>query len=648
MKMKYFFTKFGAIFLIGSASAQMPPMIDFERDVIKSEQNAASAKLTVFNAAPTGNYDLKYVRCEWDISPDTLFISGAITSYFTVLENTELIYFDASDSLIIDSVIYHNSNLVFQHLNNEIEIELPEILNIGAFDSICVYYHGTPVSSGFGSFEITPHETGNTIWTLSEPYGASDWWPCKQTITDKIDSVDILVTTPSAYKSGGPGLLINEIVDGDFTTYHWRTKYPIATYLIGIAVSNYEVYSFYAPHLEDSVLFYNLIYPETFETAVPGIDVIVPSFELFSDIYSDYPYPDEKYGHMQFGWGGGMEHQTMSSVSNFNYELLVHEMAHQWFGDKITCGTWRDIWLNEGFATYSTWLSFDFSDDPNHYYEAWLSGTRNTIVSKPGGSVWVDDTTTTTRIFDGRLTYYKGAWILHMLRWELGETIFFEAIKNYITDPELIYNFAVTNDLKKHLETAGDTLLTEYFNDWFYGQGFPTYHLLWNQDENDLLTIALDQTTSDPSVDFFEMKVPVRLYGENDSLDVVLKHEKIGQLFQINVPFVVTGMIFDPEIKLLHANDIITHAELPEGTLQLVTYPNPADAELNIQMFSTVLTEYTATLYNNASQIVYSDTYRLDGSRGLIKIDISEFTPGPYILSVRDDENDIVQKIIIK
>ena len=648
MRIKYFIIIVFSLFLIATANAQSAPLLNFERDVIKSEQNIASAKLSVFNAAPTDNYDLKYVRCEWDISPDTLTISGAITSYFSILENSDLIYFDASDSLIIDSVIYHNDELIFQHLNNEIEISLPESLTTGIFDSIRVYYHGTPVSSGFGSFEITPHETGNTIWTLSEPYGASDWWPCKQTITDKIDSADILVTTPSAYRSGGPGLLINEIVDGDFTTYHWRTKYPMATYLIGISVSNFEVYSFYAPHHEDSVLFYNLIYPETFESAVPSIDLIVPSFELFSDIYSDYPYPDEKYGHMQFGWGGGMEHQTMSSVSNFNYELLVHEMAHQWFGDKITCGTWRDIWLNEGFATYSTWLSFDFSEDPNNYYEAWLTGTRNSIISKPDGSVWVDDTTTTARIFDGRLTYYKGAWLLHMLRWELGDSIFFKAIKNYITDPELIYDFAVTDDLKKHLESEGDTMLTEYFNDWFYGQGYPTYYLLWNQDENDLLKIALNQTTSDASVDFFEMKVPVRLYGENDSLDVVLEHKKIGQLFQFEVPFEITGIVLDPDIKLLHANDIITHTELPDGPLQLITYPNPADTELNIQMFNIRLRDYSVELYNNASQVVYSTHTRLDDTRGLIKIDISQYAPGPYVLSVRDDDNDIVVKLIIK
>ena len=647
--MRYFFSIITFILIFNyTAKCQSQSILNFERDVIKSEQIAASAKLSVFNSAPTDNYDIKYVRCEWHVSPDILEISGTITTYFLMLEASETIYFDLSDELDVDGIEYHGNSVLFSHDSDELEIALGAALPAGTLDSITVEYQGSPVSSGFGSFEITPHETGNTIWTLSEPYGASDWWPCKQTITDKIDSADILVTTPSEYRSGGPGLLINEITEGEFTTYHWRTKYPIATYLIGIAVSNYDLYSFYAPHLEDSVLFYNLIYPETYETAVPGIDAIVPSFELFTDIYSDYPYPDEKYGHMQFGWGGGMEHQTMSSVSNFNYELLVHEMAHQWFGDKITCATWRDIWLNEGFATYSTWLSFDFSEDPNHYYEAWLSGTRNTIVSKPGGSVWVDDTTTTTRIFDGRLTYYKGAWILHMLRWELGDSVFFDAIKNYITDPELVYDFAVTDDLKKHLESSGDTMLTEYFNDWFYGQGFPTYYLLWTQDENDLLTIALDQTTSDPSVNFFEMKVPVRIYGDNDSLDVVLDHKKIGQLFQYDLPFEITGIVLDPEIKLLHANDVITHTELPEGTLQMVTYPNPADTELNMQIFNTELKDYTAILYNNASQIVYSDHYRLDASRGLIKIDISGLAPGPYILSVRDDENEIVQKLIIK
>lgn len=627
--------------------SQITPLEKFQ-DVIKSEQNAANSKITVFHSAPTDNYNLTYQRCEWSISPDTLFIAGVITSNFILNSNSDNIYFDASDSLFIDSVYFENDPATFEHVNHELKINFPLVLDSGTTHFVKVYYHGIPSSTGFGSFAITPHETANTIWTLSEPYGSSDWWPCKQTLDDKMDSVDVFVTTPSQYKSGGPGLLVSEITNDGFTTYHWKSNYPIVTYLIGIAVSNYEVYQFYAPHNGDSVLFYNLLYPETFDDAVTGINAIVPSFELFSDIFGNYSFAKEKYGHMQFGWGGGMEHQTMSSVTSFNYDLLVHEMAHQWFGDKITCASWRDIWLNEGFATYSTWLSYDFTNDPNHYFEGWLTGARDFIVSIPDGSVWVDDTTSTSRIFDGRLSYYKGAWLLHMLRWELGEDIFFDAIKNYITDPALEYNFATTEDLIIHLESEGDTLLIEFFNDWFYGEGFPSYHLIWTRDENNFVTIALDQTSSDTSTGFFEMKVPVRLIGDNDSVDVILNHKKNGQLFQFPTSFVVNEIRLDPDIKLLHAKDEIIHTDFIEGVLQMILYPNPVDDILHLQMLSPIAADYEILLFNNLAQKVFNNIIRLDGSMGLISIDISELAPGQYVLLVQDGENEIVQKLIIQ
>ncbi|MFI5170866.1 MAG: M1 family aminopeptidase [Chitinophagales bacterium] len=616
-------------------------------ELISREEKAAGLKMDVFHSAPTANYDLKYQRCAWTVSPDILFVSGNITSYFTLLETSDNIYFDASDSLVIDSVYFQNNPTEFEHVNNELKINFPS-MPAGVFDSVSVYYHGVPSTTGFGSFNITPHDSVNTLWTLSEPYGASDWWPCKQTLDDKMDSIDVYVSTPSEYSSGGPGLLVNTIVDDGFTTYHWESNYPIVTYLVGIAVSNYEVYEFYAPHNGDSVLFYNLIYPESFDLAVGGINAIVPSFELFSDIYGDYSFAEEKYGHMQFGWGGGMEHQTMSSVTNFNYELLVHEMSHQWFGDKITCASWRDIWLNEGFATYSTWLSFDFSEDPNHYFEAWLSGTRNTITSVAGGSVWVDDTTLTSRIFDGRLTYYKGAWLLNMLRWELGDEDFFSGIKNYITDPELEYDFATTDDLVAHLESAADTTLTEFFDDWFYGQGFPAYHLLWTQDENNIVTIAVDQTTSHPSVDFFEMKIPIRFFGDNDTVDVILKNESNGQLFQFDPGFKLTDLRLDPDFKLLHANDQVVFVNYEASPIQVVIYPNPAEQILNVQVLSLNSSAYNLFVFNSAGQQMVNALLSLNANSGLIQVDVSTYAPGEYYLLLKNDKNEIVKRFMVK
>ncbi len=630
-----------------NAFAQFESFDKTYREIEKSEQAGAFFKEQLLTSAPTGNYDLKYHRIQWFVSPDTLFISGEITSYFILTEDADQIYFDLSDTLQVDSVLFEGNSVDFDHSNNAVEIHFPVLKSAGTLDSVSVFYHGVPNYNNFGSMSITEHETGKNLWTLSEPYGASDWWPCKQTLNDKIDSLDIYITMPEGYKSGTAGLLISEITADGFTTDHWKTNYLTATYLIGISVANFEVYQFYAPHEPDSVLFYNLIFPEDYEDAVLGINDIVESFQLYTDIYGAYPFKNEKYGHMQFSWGGGMEHQTMSSVVHFTFDLLVHEMAHQWFGDKVTCASWEDIWLNEGFATYSNALCYYFIDDIHIYWNQWLKGTRDVITAEPDGSVWVNDTTDVYRIFSGRLTYYKGAWLLHMLHYVLGEDHFFTALQNYISDPLLAYNFSATNDLKAYFETTADTSLTEFFNDWFYGEGYPSYHLIWTQDENKTVSISLSQTPSHSSVDFFEMPVPVRLKGDNDSIDIVLNHIEDGQLFFEQPDFTVNEIILDPDMWLLHANDIIAKAELNENELPILVFPNPANNQITIQDFSVQPQHYAIEISDAAGQNIISRNFN-----GYISsqetIDISNLASGIYFVKIANEEKSIVQKIVVQ
>ena len=631
-----------------STSAQQINLEQFYNDIIKNEQQQAQFKTTAFDAAPTGNYDIHYHECNWNINPDTLLISGDVTTYLTITQNTASLFFDAADNLIIDSVWVNGINTNFARSTNAIEILFDDELTAGTTVYTTVFYYGSPAATGFGSFVKGSNSVGNVIWTLSEPYGASDWWPCKQTLNDKIDSVDIFVTTPDINKVAGPGLLMSATPIGDQITWHWKSNYPIVNYLIGIVVAPLEIFELKANHPGDSVLFYNMVYPESLEEAIGGVEAIVPIFEIFTDIYGDYPFANEKYGHMQFGWGGGMEHQTMSSVTHFGYDLLVHEMAHQWFGDKITCSSWSDIWLNEGFATYSTWLSYDLTDDPNNYFEAWLTGTRNTIVSKPGGAVWVADTSTVSRIFDGRLTYYKGGWLLHMLRNQLGDEVFFSAIKNYITKADYAYGFVSTEDLIIELENEADTSLAEFFLDWFYGEGFPSYHIMWHQDDNGLVTLAMNQTTSHYTVDFFDMQVPIRLKGAGDSLDITLKHTSSGQLFTIPTEFTVEEIILDPEITLLHTNDVINKSNLLEGTVQLELYPSPADDMLFVQLFELNAADYLISIYNSAAEKVIQSEFSGDANQAYFQVDISALSAGMYVVVVSNGVTDIVKKIIIQ
>ncbi len=631
------------------AAAQQTPADRFLQDVIIPEQHHAQHRMQVISYADTRNYDLHYQACFWTILPEEKFISGSINSDLTLTQNTDHIYFDASDSLELTAVWVNDIPASFEHAGNAVRIQLDAEYPAGTDLQTAIVYNGYPASSGFGSFMQGENEAGTLIWTLSQPYGANDWWPCKQSLEDKLDSVTMHITVPQIYSTGAPGLLQNVSVDDEgMATYIWHHTYPIPTYLIGIVVGQLEEYSFYHPVGDDSLLIQNMVYAESMDDAVSGIDAFLPAFDLLMDIYGPYPFAREKYGHMQFGRGGGMEHQTMSSVSNYYYELLVHEVTHQWFGNMVTCSNWEDIWLNEGFATYTTWMSFELLGDPFNYYEGWLNTGRDLVVSLPDGSVWVDDTTTTARIFDRRLTYYKGAWLLHMLRWEMGDDAFFEALNNYLYDPELQWGFAEVEDFIAHAEAAADTSLQEFFRDWYYGEGYPQYSLFWQQDTlTGAVTIALSQRTTDPSVDLFEMHVPVRLRGGGDSLDAQLYHTSNGQVFTLMPAFTVEDIVLDPDIKLLHAGDAVVPFALPQEVLQLVIYPNPAVSEVYLQLLEPAEDTYTLYIWNGAAQKMLEAEFTASALSGQVVLDVSGWPAGAYALLLRGAETEVVRSFIV-
>ena len=209
------------------------------------------------------------------------------------------------------------------------------------------------------------------------------------------------------------------------------------------------------------------------------------------------------------------------------------------------------------------------------------------------------------------------------------------------------YGFVTTTDLVQHLESAADTSLSEFFNDWFYGEGFPTYHVLWTQDDNGFVTIALSQSTSHPSVDFFEMDVPLRIKGENDSLDIHLKHTQNGQLFSVPIPFEANAVILDPAIELLHGESIVTKTELLENTVQLVVYPTLVQDKINVQLFALTEDEYEIMIYSGSADLVMQSKFVADSQTAKFDIDVTTWPSGLYVIVVKNGSTDIVQKVII-
>lgn len=576
---------------------------DFDTNIdaiAKSEMNLASKKMSFLSNPNTQNYDISYHKLEFTVDPSMDYISGIVTTTFTALTNLSTVTFDLSNQLIVSSVTKEGLSLPFTQTDtNELVITLANTLNSGTVATVSISYYGTP-SKQENAFTSSSHRGTPILYTLSEPYGARDWWPCKQDLNDKTDSLDVYITAPSQYISVSNGVEPEApVINGRNKTTHFHHSYPIPAYLIAIAVTNYEVYNQTAGTAPNQYPIINYIYPETLESAKTQLDQTPLILNLFESLFEIYPFYTEKYGHAQFGWGGGMEHTTVSFMNNFSRGLIAHEAAHQWFGDKITCGSWKDIWLNEGFATYlASFVIEKFDDQAAFIY--YKKSMVNYVTSISSGSVYLSDSDllSVSRIFDGRLTYYKGAMVLNMLRLKLGDKLFFQGIKNYLTDPNLAYKYAITSDLQSHLEAVYGNSLDEFFNDWIFNQGYPSYTINTENISNGIVKFTINQEQSDPSVSYFEMPIPIRVLGSNgQQMDLVLNNTFNGEVFLESVPFAVSSVVFDPNSDLISRNNKTTLG-LNDFELESITlYPNPTNNSLSLDLPSGIT--LTKTIFYN-------------------------------------------------
>ena len=534
---------------------------------------------------PSRGYDMLHHRLDLVIDPSVRAISGIVTHRIAALSELEAVELDLSNALIVSAAMVDGAAVGYMHTDDKLTLLLFDPISEGEIADVSVAYAGEPPQNGFGSFAQAEHDGAPIIWTLSEPYGAKDWWPCKQDLNDKADSLDLIVTTTTGNRVASNGLLIEEADLGNGAVrFHWRHRHPIAYYLIALAVTNYSVFSNTVPLADGDVEVLNYCYPENLGAWQGASNDIVAQLQLYSELFGAYPFADEKYGHAQFGWGGGMEHQTMSFMGGLWYELVAHEAAHQWFGDLVTCGSWQDLWLNEGFATYLQMLCYERLAP--QYWKPQIRARMNQVTSQPGGSVLVTDTLNIARLFDARLTYAKGALLLHMLRWVCGDEAFFQGVRDYLNDPLVRNRSAVTEQLVAHLEAASGVSLAEFMEDWFSGQGFPTYQVVWAQAANGRVHVGIDQTTSHASVGFFEMPVALRFAGDGQEELVRLDHVSSGQRFEFDLPFQADSVHFDPDLWIVSGQNLVL--KLPVAVFddreRSLIYPNPAtdDAWLHV------------------------------------------------------------------
>ncbi len=608
-------------------------------------------------------YDVKFVHLNLNLERNTKFISGGVKTIGLVL-NLPLDTFQTllHQNYTIDSVRFNGALLTSIRKDSMIKVKVPVPLVSGSTFTSIVYYKGTAptggaaIGSGYDSG--TSGAWGNQVsWSLSESIVAYHWWPCKQILTDKIDSSWVFVTTDSTNKVGSNGLLKNVVIVGNKKRYEWKSRTPIDYYLISVAIAKYKEYDLYAHPMylpNDSILIQNYIYDNAINnlgwinTQKVQLNKMPLVLEFESKMYGMYPFYKEKYGHCMAPFGGGMEHQTMTSLGYFDYYVDAHELGHQWWGDNVTCKSWGDIWMNEGFASYTEHLVAQYLDNVNFANN--LSSAHNNVMSSPGGSIFFTDTLNSSRIFDSRLTYDKGGAIIHSLRFVTNnDSLWFNALRGFQNTYKNSTASAV--DFKNYYQTFTGINASQFFTQWYYGEGFPSFNAIYNFVGN-VFYIQSTQSTSTPSsVALFNTPIEYKIIrqGAPDTIVRVI-HSNITETYSFAILGTGKGLVVDPNNWIINGGAAPTKDTMLAGinviannnSPQITIGPNPTKGILNISNSSNEAVKVQVIDMNG--KLILERVFGSDTS-----IDLTNYSNGIYSVKVFDNSgNELLSKKIVK
>ena len=606
-----------------------------------------TATLNASQIVETEKYDVHFYSLNLNMTNTSSYLSGTAEIHAKANSNLDSALFELYPSMIIAEVRVNGLIENFSRLGTAVKVPVNSSVNQNFI--IEISYSGNPPTAqtnplgGSGMTAGTSPSWGNkVVWSLSEPFSAYEWFPCKQSLRDKADSSFVAVTVPDTCKAGSNGVLINTVPLGNgFTRYEWKNKHAIDYYLISVAVAKYIEYSFYANPVgaPNPILIQNFIYdnPQTLNYFQNQINETADFMELFYDLYGPYPFEDQKYGHCMAPIGGGMEHQTMTTQGSFSKGLTAHELAHQWWGNNVTCASWSDIFINEGFASYSEYVMLENlypAEKVQHMLDV-----HDNVLSQTGGSVWFSDTLNENRIFNGRLSYDKGSGIIHSIRYLMNnDSLFFAGLREFQND----FKDSVARgiDFRNKMQEISSINYTPFFEQWYFGEGYPTYSIRWKQIGQDLL-LELKHTASKPSVTpTFTNPIDLRFIrqGMNDTLIRFDVASNSQQFYISNFGTLSSTITVDPQNwiinnigTIIQDNSLVNLTEVMENNTALTIVPNPNNGIFTI---------------GNQQANCWLSVFNMQGKNILNKqlspnelIDLLDFGKGTYLLEIKNSVN---------
>lgn len=642
------------------------------------------------NSGTGANIDVKHHTIYWRVNPDsTKYIRGTITTKFlTKASNVSSLTFDLNKASFNNAFLvvkYHGAVVSKSFPSsgnvNILTISLPAPLALNVTDSVTVSYAGVPpaVNGEALGYQKGVFNGQNYIYTLSESYEDRDWWPCKADMQDKIESMDITVSTPSAFKVATQGKLFKTTVVGSSTKYTYRHRYPIASYLVSLGVAKFTEFNRTPVTIGSTSvpINYQLFTRSSYTSQLAALDFCKLELLLFSTRFGDYPFKNEKFGVYEFGFSGGMEHQTHVGIGSgalTDWSVIAHETAHQWFGDAVSFKTWNSLWLAEGFASYLEVLAAEqipsLGANAVSHRSSFKSAARSVTVP-----VYLANISTSNTIWTGSNTsavYDRGAMMVSMLRALAGDTQFYAATRNYITDPALAYQSADSNNLKAHFQNAlGGYDLSGFFSDWVNGVGTPSYAVQWDN-AGTTLTVKLTQTrSSNSNVTYFHMPVVLKVSSASGTTQNVVIYDNGGNLalagtgsigvgtgtnqISVSLPFTPSTVQFDPENismatgTVTFNSSLVTKTNEPTSTLaeneleRPTVFPNPSNGEFTLRLATNA--EGVSDLYVvNEIGVIVQEQKGIQLQKEIVFG--QDFPKGVYFVHLNQGEQQFSYKVI--
>lgn len=606
-------------------------------------RNSPKLEIDVKHIKNMDNYNVLYYGINLESTNENNYITGDVFIQAKVVD-TPLSVFEIQliDQLSVSEVKLNGQNLQFTHSNNIISCSIENAIPIDALFVVEVKYMGY---TGEGMFTLLSSQWGKKVTcTISESFHSMDWFPVKQSLTDKIDSVDINITVPSNLEVASNGLLFKIVtLNNDTKRYEWQSRYPIAYYLIAVTVSDYIEYNTFAnpAGMSNPLLIQNFIYNTSgcLEYYKEVIDQTDEMIELYADLFGPYPFPNEKYGHVMAPFGGGMEHQTITSLGYFSTSLVSHELAHMWFGDYVTCGTWQDIWINEGFASYAEYIYKENMESQNSA-EDWMSYAQSRALLEPNGSVYLNpaEAQYENRIFSMNLSYKKGAAILHMLRYEINDdNLFFSILREYLN--RFANKTATGEDFKSVVNEMTGKDYSWFFEQWYYGYGFPIFSFQYGYSDNHAW-VTVSQTTTSTLTPFFKTSMDFNFSHESGSTYQRVLITENPQTFTFEIP-PINGLQVDAQNWIIKKiNSITSDPTVSLTDLWVNIGPNPFH-DLVFINFPNNLPCIHVTIYDDRGNRLL--LFECDKHQTL---DLSSLSRGIYIIKIDDGNRIAIRKMI--